>query len=342
VTARAKSANTGTATIDSGAITANRLLTAHAYEIRFSSATAYSIVDTTTGATIKGNYTGTAITAPTASAPAYIITGSNDTLTVTVDGTASGTITLAGAASPGQAYTSGAALATEVQNKINADATLTAAGKSVTVTYDTTTNRLIIISTSTASTSAVNVTGGTARATLGLSSGTSTAASGVYGSPQTFNLDGISVLVSGTPAASDVFTVSTRTDAAKNLAVALTDANKVAASATQAGVPNGNTNALALVALQSKSLSALGSTTMSTYYGTSASTVGSNAQLNASNLSAQETVQNQLDNIRGQTSGVSTDEELTSMIKFQRAYQAAARLIVVADELFQTLLDLKR
>jgi flagellar hook-associated protein 1 FlgK len=340
VTARAKSANTGAATIGSGTITANSLLTEHAYEIRFSAATAYSIVDTATGATIKGNYTGTAITAPTASAPVNIITGSNDTLTVTVDGTASGTITLTGAASPGQPYTSGAALAAEVQAKINADATLTAAGKSVTVAYDTTTNRLIITSNSTASTSDVNVTGGTARATLGLSSGTSTAASGVYGSPQTFNLDGISVQVSGVPAANDVFTVSTRTDAAKNLTVALTDANKVAASATQDGVPGSNTNVLALVALQSQSLAALGSTTISTYYGTSASTVGSSAQLNASNLKAQETVQNQLDIIRGQTSGVSTDEELTNMIKFQRAYQAAARLVVVADQMFQTLLDM--
>jgi flagellar basal body rod protein FlgG len=40
--------------------------------------------------------------------------------------------------------------------------------------------------------------------------------------------------------------------------------------------------------------------------------------------------------------GVSLDEELSNLIKFQRAYQAAARLISVADELYQTLLALRR
>lgn len=342
VSARGKSVNTGTASIGSGAITANSLLTQHDYEIRFSSATAYSIVDTTTGATIKGNYTGTAITAPTADAPVNIITGTNDTLTVSVDGTASGTITLTGAASPGQAYNSGTALAAEIQSKINADATLVAAGKSVTVVYDTSTNRFVITSNSTASTSAVDVTGGTARATLGLAAGTSTAASGTYGTPQTFTIDGIQVQVSGTSAADDVFTVSTRTDAAKNLAVALTDENKIAASGTQAGIPGDNATALALVALQSTALATLGGTTLTANYSAISSGVGATAQTNAQNLTTQEGVDNQLSTIRGQTSGVSTDEELASLLQFQHAYQAAARIIVVADEMFQTLLDMKK
>jgi flagellar hook-associated protein 1 FlgK len=342
VTARAPGANTGTATIGSGAITANSLLTTHDYEIRFSSATAYSIVDATTGATIKGNYTGTAITAPSAATPLNIITGTNDTLTVTVDGTASGAITLAGAASPGQAYNSGADLATEIQSKINADAALVAAGKSVTVVYDTTTTRFVITSNSTASTSAVNVTGGNARAALGLTAGTSTAASGTYGSPQTFNLDGISVTVSGAAAASDVFTVNARAETAKNIAVALTDTRKVAASSTQAGIPGDNGTALALVALQNKAMAALNSATLNGYYATTAAAVGSDAQATTQNLSAQEVVRNQLDSQRGETSGVSMDEELSNMIKFQRAYQASARLIVTADEMFQALLDLMK
>ena len=138
--------------------TANSLLTLQDYAIRFSSATAYSIVNTTTGATIKGNYAGTAISAPTVDVPVNIVTGTNDTLTVTVDGTASGTITLAGAASPGQAYASGASLAVEMQTKINADATLSAAGKRVVVTYDATTSRFTITSNASTATSAVAVT----------------------------------------------------------------------------------------------------------------------------------------------------------------------------------------
>jgi len=341
VTAAVKSTNTSAATIDSGAITANSLLTMHNYEIRFATATTYSIVDVTTGSTIKGNYTGTAITAPTSSAPARITTGTNDVLNVTVDGVASGVVTLSGAASPGLAYNSGADLATEIQTKINADATLTAAGKSVTVTFDTTTNRFVITSNSVAATSAVNISGGNARATLGLLAGTSTAASGTYGSPTTFNFDGINVQVTGTAAADDIFTVNTTTDAAKKLTVALTDPNSVAAATTQSGLPNDNGNALAIIALQAKSLAAFGSATMSTYYSTVASTVGGSAQANAQTLRAQESLQRQLENLRGETSGVSMDEELTKMLAYQRAYQASARLISTADELFQTLLDIR-
>jgi flagellar hook-associated protein 1 FlgK len=341
VTAAAQSTNTGAATVGSGAITANSLLTMHDYEIRFSTPTAYSIVDRSTGSTIKGNYTGTAITAPTSSAPAVVTTGTNDTLNVTVDGIASGLITLTGAAAPGKAYPSGADLATELQTQINADATLAAAGKNVTVSFDTTTKRFVIVSTSAAATSAVDVTAGSARATLGLLAGTSTAASGSYGSPKTFNFDGISAQISGTVGADDVFAVNTTADAAKNLAVALTDPNKAAASATQSGLPTDNANAFAIIALQNTALATLGNGTMTTYYSSVASAVGTKAQTNTQALKAQESVQNQLDNLRGQTSGVSIDEELTKMLEFQRLYQASARLVTVADELLVTLLDIK-
>jgi flagellar hook-associated protein 1 FlgK len=48
----------------------------------------------------------------------------------------------------------------------------------------------------------------------------------------------------------------------------------------------------------------------------------------------------QLTQMRDGVSGVSLDEELTNLMKFQRAYQAAARLVTVADILYQTLLDM--
>jgi flagellar hook-associated protein 1 len=258
-----------------------------------------------------------------------------------VDGVASGVITLTGATAPGKAYPSGSDLATELQTQINADATLTAAGKNVTVSFDTTTNRLVIASTSGTAASAVNVTAGSARATLGLLTGTSTAASGTYGSPATFNFDGISAEISGVTAADDVFVVNTTTNAAKDVVVALTDPNKVAASATQAGVPSDSTNAFTIIALQNKALATLGNGTMTTYYSSVASTVGSSARTNTDALRAQEAVQNQLDNLRGEASGVSIDEELTKMLEFQRLYQASARLVTVADELLQTLLAIK-
>jgi flagellar hook-associated protein 1 FlgK len=41
-------------------------------------------------------------------------------------------------------------------------------------------------------------------------------------------------------------------------------------------------------------------------------------------------------------SGVNIDEEMVNLIRFQNAYQAAARLVSTADEMLQTILDMKR
>ena len=341
VSTRAVTANQGVAAINGSAITANSLLTFHDYEIRFSSASAYSIVDATNGATIRGNYTGTVITTPSADNPLSIVTGTNDTLTVTVEGVASGTITLAGAASPGLSYTSGTALAQEVQNKINADATLQAAGKTVAVTYDTTTNRLVITSNDTTASSAVNVTGGTARTSLGLSAGTSTSASGTYTSPATLTFDGLSVTLTGTAAAGDVFKVDSYSHAARDLAVALTDPSSVAASSTRTGIPGNNTNLLSLVALQQRKFESLNDGTLNDAYRSVAAELGVAAQTADREKEAKEILKDQIETLRAQVSGVSMDEELVNLIKFQRGFEAASRLVRLTDEMFQTLLSIK-
>lgn len=115
-----------------------------------------------TGTSTRGRATGVAVTVPLT-----VTGGSNDTLTVKVDGSTSGTVTLTAGA-----YATGAALAAQVQTKINADATLTAAGKSVTVTYET--DHLVITSDATGAASTVEVTGGTAQTSLGFSGGSTT------------------------------------------------------------------------------------------------------------------------------------------------------------------------
>lgn len=341
ITTSARAANQGAVAITGTAVTANSLHTFHDYEIRFSSPTAYSIVDTTTGAAIRGNYSGTALTAPSVDAPLSVVTGVNDTLTVTVDGVASGTITLAGAASPGLSYTSGTATAQELQTKINADTTLQAAGKSVVVAYDTTTNRFVITSNNTSSTSSVNVTGGTARASLGLLSGTSTASSGTYTSPMPLTFDGLSVSLTGAAAAGDVFEVNAYSHAAHDLTVVLTDPASVAAASTKSGAPGNNTNMLSLVALQSRQFASLAGGTLGDAYRTTAASLGVAVQTADRETTAQETLSDQIETLRAQVSGVSIDEELVNLIKFQRGFEAASRLVRVTDEMFQTLLSLK-
>ena len=47
-------------------------------------------------------------------------------------------------------------------------------------------------------------------------------------------------------------------------------------------------------------------------------------------------------NLRESFSGVNTDEELADLVRFQSGYQASAKIITTADEMLQTILDLKR
>jgi flagellar hook-associated protein 1 FlgK len=47
-------------------------------------------------------------------------------------------------------------------------------------------------------------------------------------------------------------------------------------------------------------------------------------------------------NQRETVSGVSIDEEMSNLIKFQYAYQAAARLINTADTLMSALMEIGR
>lgn len=333
--------NQGTASVQTGTVTANSLLTFHDYEIRFSSPTAYSLIDRTTGSPVRGNYVGTSISAPSTDEPLSIVTGGNDTLTVTVDGVASGTITLTGAAPPGRAYTSGAELATEIQTRINADTTLQAAGKTVTVVFDVTTHRLVLTSNSTDSTSSVDVTGGTARSSLGLMAGLSTAASGTYTGSRTLNFDGISVTVTGTPVAGDTLSVNSYENAAGAISMVLTDPASVAASSLRNGVPGNNANMLALAGLQYLPFEHFGQVTLQDAYRRLAADFGVTVHSTDRDHQAQEILRDQIDAMRAQVSGVSLDEELVALIKFQRGFEAASRLIRVSDEMFQTILSLK-
>jgi flagellar hook-associated protein 1 len=53
-----------------------------------------------------------------------------------------------------------------------------------------------------------------------------------------------------------------------------------------------------------------------------------------------QTVLQQLQTQKASNSGVSMDEEMTNVLKFQRSYDAAAKLVKVADEMIQTILNM--
>jgi flagellar hook-associated protein 1 FlgK len=130
--------------------------------------------------------------------------------------------------------------------------------------------------------------------------------------------------------------------AANTMAMAITDPRRVAASSAAAGLPGNNANALLLGALQGTTFAALGTQTFSGFYGSLASNLGATTQTAQRDAAAQDILHGQLEAHRAAVSGVSSDEELINILKYQRAFEAASRLIVTADELLQTLLDMKR
>ena len=72
------------------------------------------------------------------------------------------------------------------------------------------------------------------------------------------------------------------------------------------------------------------------------STVGSAALRSRQAAEAQGALREQAElDVEG-LSGVNLDEEAANLLKYQQAYQAAGKVIAVADELFQTLLGILR
>jgi flagellar hook-associated protein 1 FlgK len=49
----------------------------------------------------------------------------------------------------------------------------------------------------------------------------------------------------------------------------------------------------------------------------------------------------QIESLRQSYAGVSSDEEMMNVMKFQRSYQAALRVVETADQMLQSLLNMR-
>ncbi|HEY8272464.1 MAG TPA: flagellar hook-associated protein FlgK [Pseudobdellovibrionaceae bacterium] len=132
--------------------------------------------------------------------------------------------------------------------------------------------------------------------------------------------------------------------AASTLSLNRTIANDVGriAAGSESGAPGDNTVANVISSLQHRQVMDDGTATFDDFYNTQVGQVGAVTQRAIKGQESQKNVVDQLQNIRESISGVSLDEETTKMIEFQKAYSASARLIRVADEMFDTVLSLKR
>ena len=128
------------------------------------------------------------------------------------------------------------------------------------------------------------------------------------------------------------------TGAASNFTLAFTDPTLIAASADGTVGSNGNVAALADLRTQAIVSGQL----PGDFYVNFVGRVGNKVAIASNQLEAQTLVIRQLKNQRSNISGVSLDEEAANLIRFQQAFQAAARVVTVIDELTRTIVNLGR
>lgn len=78
----------------------------------------------------------------------------------------------------------------------------------------------------------------------------------------------------------------------------------------------------------------------SAFYNGLVSRIGNDVATAERNTASQSDLVDELENLRQSIAGVSLDEELISLIEFQNAFEAAAKIITTADELMQTLINM--
>ena len=165
--------------------------------------------------------------------------------------------------------------------------------------------------------------------------------SSVYASfPQT--VDGVDIsLTSGAAAAGDIFLIRPTAKGASGLSLAITDPADVAA-ASQTGAVGDNRNALLLGGLQTSKTLGNGTATYQGAFSQVVSQVGNKTRELELTSSASANLLSELTTSMQSESGVNLDEEATNLLRYQQAYQAAAKSMQIAGELFDMLLSIGR
>ena len=117
------------------------------------------------------------------------------------------------------------------------------------------------------------------------------------------------------------------------------DTDLIAAAADATTVPGDSRNAVEIASLEYE-LNMGGTQSYNDYYGAIVRDTGNEVLKADAYYNHQSDMMVQLENQRESVSGVSLDEEMINLIKFQNAYTAAAKMITTADEMMQTVLQM--
>lgn len=112
-------------------------------------------------------------------------------------------------------------------------------------------------------------------------------------------------------------------------------------TASAPGEPGNNAVVSAIAALASDS-SFLDTLTPEGYYGSITAQLADRGAGASDRLSAAQATLNQINQERQSLSGVNLDEEATNLITYQRAFEAAARVVTVTSDMLSTIVNLGR
>ncbi len=142
-------------------------------------------------------------------------------------------------------------------------------------------------------------------------------------------------------AVGDIFFVEPTLGAGSSMSLALSDPLKIAA-ANQDSAVGDNRNMLSLIDLRDVKTLKAGTQSYTSLYSSTLSGIAVETRSAISNAETEQTLlrsaEDRLEGLRG----VNLDEEATNLIRYQQAYQAAAQVISVANDIFDTLLMASR
>lgn len=136
-----------------------------------------------------------------------------------------------------------------------------------------------------------------------------------YTNGATLSFSGISFTISGTPQNGDTFVIAKNTN----------------------GVSD-NRNALLLAQMQTGKTMAGNTASFATIYAQMVGSAGNKGSEVKTVLAAQTTLLTEAEDARDSVSGVNLDEEAVKLIEYQQSYQAAAKMLQIASELFDSIL----
>ena len=151
-----------------------------------------------------------------------------------------------------------------------------------------------------------------------------------------FNQDGIDINDPNVEWAKRISVDARITGDVKNIAAAGNRTRDDSGTAINFG---DGSHALKLAQLKQNRSGILGPATIDDYWNSQVSSIGVKAQEATRMVENQQTLLNRLELRRQETAGVSLDEEMTNMIKFQHAYNAAARYITAIDEAIDVIVN---